>query len=107
RRQQRESVRAESVEGDVAEVEQSGPPDGDVQAERQQRQQQRVDSHLELEVVRRQKRDDQSEQRCEPELRPPPDALREPLDVTAPTTRVLAAPGAAREPPVDADLRAR
>ncbi len=99
------AVGAEAIERDVAEVEQTRPADRDVQPDGQDREQQRVDPDLQLEVVGGQQRDACSREPCRQQDHPPGDALEQALGLTQATGRVLAAAGGARDPLVDADAR--
>ena len=79
RGEQREAVGAEAVEGDVAEVEQAGPADRDVEADGEQGEQQHVDADLELEVVEAELGHEQADHGHGDQPRPPADAPERPL----------------------------
>ena len=73
RGEDRIAVRAEAEEGDVAEIEQPGPADGDVQAEAEHRVQDAREADREdVDVVREQPEGEAGERR-QPEPRPPAD----------------------------------
>ena len=106
RRQDRVGVGAEAVEGDEAEVEQSGPADDDVEAEREQCEEDGVDGDTD-DVVRA---GDEGYERCDGhrprENRPPRDAFgagEERRESPAAHARALIG---ARDPLVDANPRA-
>ena len=78
RGEQREPVRAEAEERDVAEVEQPGPAHHDVQPHRQQRDHQRVDADLQLETAQAEQRQGQAGQPGDRQPGPPADPLGPP-----------------------------
>jgi hypothetical protein len=84
RGQQREPVRAETEERDVAQVEQPGPAHHDVQPDGQQGDHQRVDPHLELEATQADRREQRPGQPGDGQPGPPPDPLGGPLGVAQP-----------------------
>jgi hypothetical protein len=101
--EEREAVGAEAVEGDVAEVEQPGPADRDVQPEREQHEEERVDRDLHQVARVDEEGQERDRQGQEPEL----DVRRDPVE-PRPQLRLparLLAPGDAVDPLVDADAR--
>ena len=105
--EERVRVGADAEEGDVAQVEQAAPPDDDVEPEREEHEDDRVEgdpAHVAALEDPRQRRDHRREQR-QPG---PPGDNREPLldraEHAAPAGAALAV---ARDPLVPSDLRAR
>ena len=105
RGEQREPVRAEAEERDVAEVEQPGPAHHDVQPHRQQRDHQRVDADLQLETAQAEQRQGQAGQPGDRQPGPPADPLARPLRVPEPGRQVLAPVRLPGHPLVGPDLR--
>ena len=99
-------VRADPVEGDVAEIEQAAPPDDDVEPEREQHVEdglERDEADVAARLERRQQREGRDEQRQPGPPRRAADAL---LDDGEPAPRVEPALLVARDPLVVPDGRA-
>jgi len=105
RRQDGVGVRAEAEEGDVAEVEQPGVADDDVQAEREQREHERVEADADDVVRVGQVREDRREHAHDEQRLPERQRLETVEQLAGEAGAPLAPPFDARDPLVRADAR--